>query len=114
MRAVGDKKKGIIRPDFDRSISIDFQGAKVTSDTGFLVIREIDQRFNILGGAASKIDDPRSTRHTDHSLLQLLRQRVYQVAAGYEDCNDADDLRVDPALRLALGKEHKNGSLPLG
>jgi len=110
MRAVGDKKKGIIRPDFDRSISIDFQGAKVTSDTGFLVIREIDQRFNILGGAASKIDDPRSTRHTDHSLLQLLRQRVYQVAAGYEDCNDADDLRVDPALRLALGKEHKNGA----
>jgi hypothetical protein len=110
MRAVGDKKKGTIRSDFDGSISIDFQGAKITSDTGFLVLREIDQRFNILGAAASKIDDPRSHRHTDHTLLQLLRQRVYQVAAGYEDCNDADHLIVDPALRLALGKEHQNGA----
>ena len=110
MHTVGDKQKGIIRPEFDRSISIDFQGAKITSDTGFLVMREIDQRFSILSEAAYQIEDPRSARHTDHSLLELLRQRVYQVAAGYEDCNDADDLRVDPALRLALGKEHEYGA----
>ncbi len=95
MHAVCDKKAGTIRPEFDSSISIDFQGAKITSDTGFLLMREIDQRFNILSAVASQIDDPRSTRHTDHSLLQLLRQRVYQVAAGYEDCNDADHPRVD-------------------
>ncbi|SPJ14569.1 hypothetical protein SBDP2_1710003 [Syntrophobacter sp. SbD2] len=88
MRAVGEKKTGTIRPDFDRSISIDFQGAKITTDTGFLLMREIDQRVNILSGAVSQIDDLRSPRHTDHSLLQLLRQRVYPVAAGYEDCND--------------------------
>ncbi len=108
MHAVGDKQRGAIRPEFDRSISIDFQGAKITSDTGFLLMREMDQRFNILGGVKSLIDDPRSSRHTDHSLLQLLRQRVYQVAAGYEDCNNADHPRADPALRLALGKEHEN------
>ena len=53
-------------------------------------MREMDQRFNILGGVKSQLDDPRSPRHTDHSLFQLLCQRVYQVAAGYEDCNDAD------------------------
>src|SRR5271157_1701059 len=82
MHAVGDKQRGAIRPEFDRSISIDFQGAKITSDTGFLLMREMDQRFNILGGVESLIDDPRSPRHTEHSLLQLLRQRVYQVAAG--------------------------------
>ncbi|MGA2733391.1 MAG: transposase [Syntrophobacteraceae bacterium] len=91
-------------------MSIDFQGAKITSNTGFLLIREIDQRFNILSGPASQIDDPRSHRHTDHAMLQLLRQRVYQVAAGYDDCNDANHLRVDPALRLALGKEHGSGA----
>ncbi|MGA3116317.1 MAG: transposase [Syntrophobacteraceae bacterium] len=85
MRAVGYKLRGAIRPEFDCSISIDFQGAKITSDTGLLLLREIDQRFNILGGVESLIDDPRSPRHTDHSLVQLLRQRVYQVAAGYED-----------------------------
>jgi len=110
MRAVGDRQRGATRPEFDRSISFDFQGAKITSHTGSLLMREMDQRFNILGGVESLIDDPRSPRHTDHSLLQLLRQRVYQVAAGYEDCNDADNLRVDPALRLALGKEHESGA----
>ena len=71
VRAVGDKQTRTIRPDFDRSISIDFQGAKITSDTGFLLMREIDQRFNILSAAASQVDDPRSRRHTDHSLLYL-------------------------------------------
>jgi hypothetical protein len=40
----------------------------------------------------------------------MVRQRVYQIAAGYEDCNDADLLRVDPALRLAIGKGHKTGA----
>ena len=58
MRAVGDKQRETIRPDFDRSISIDFQGAKITSDTGLLLMREIDQRFNLLGGVECLIDDP--------------------------------------------------------
>ncbi len=43
--AVGEKKTGTIRPDFDRSISTDFQGATITTDTGFLLMREINQRF---------------------------------------------------------------------
>ncbi len=45
MHAVGDRQREVIRPEFDLSISIDFQGAKITSDTGFLLMREIDQRF---------------------------------------------------------------------
>jgi hypothetical protein len=53
MHAVGDKRKETIRPDFDTSISIDFQDAKITRDTGFLLMREIDQRFNIISVAAS-------------------------------------------------------------
>ncbi len=110
MYAVGDRQSGVIRPEFDWSISIDFQGAKITSDTGFLLMREIDQRFNILGGVESMINDPRWPGYSDHSLLQLLRQRVYQVAAGY----DANHLRVDPALRLALGKEHESGACESG
>ncbi len=52
VRAVGDKQTGTIVPDFDRSINIDFQGAKITCDTGFLLMMEIDQRFNILSAAA--------------------------------------------------------------
>ncbi len=88
MRAVGDKKTGTIRPDFHRSISIGFQGAKITTDTRFFLIREIDRRFDFLRRVPSQIEDPRSPRHTDHSLLPLLLQRFYQAAAGYEDSND--------------------------
>ena len=51
--------------------------------------------------------DNRSASHSKHSFEQMIRQRVYQIAAGYEDCNDADYFRVDPALRLAIGKEDK-------
>ncbi|MGA2731126.1 MAG: transposase [Syntrophobacteraceae bacterium] len=51
-------------------------------------MRQADERFKLLERVSSGIEDPRSASHTDHSLLQMLRQRIYQVAAGYEDCND--------------------------
>lgn len=93
-----------MRPDFNRRIKLDFQGASLSSDTGFLLFREIDERFGIIQGIADALSDQRSPSHTKHSIVQMLRQRVYQMAAGYEDCNDADLLRVDPALRLSIGK----------
>jgi len=106
----GEKEIGTIRPEFDRSIMIDFQGAKITSDTGFLLLRAIDERFGILGPIERELEDTRSWVHSDHTQLQMVRQRVYQVAAGYEDCNDADFLRIDPALRLAIGKGDEAGA----
>jgi hypothetical protein len=56
------------------------------------------------------LEDFRSPTHTRHSLVQMARRGFYQMAAGYEDFNDADFLRVDPALRLALGKDHDLGA----
>ena len=106
----GESQKVVIRPDFNRSIMMDFQGAKITSDVGFLLVREIDERFRIIDPMGDCLKDLRSYTHTKHSLIQMVRQRVYQIAAGYEDCNDADYLRIDPALRLALDKGHKAGA----
>jgi hypothetical protein len=106
----GESRKEVIRPDFNRGIMIDFQGAKITSDVGFLLVREIDDRFRIIGPMQDCLEDLRSPTHTRHSLVQMVRQRVYQIAAGYEDCNDADFLRIDPALRLALGQDHQVGA----
>ncbi len=100
----GGSQKEALRPDFDRSIMIDFRGAKISSDTGFLLLREMDERFDIIGPMEDCLEDRK------HSLVQMIRQRVYQIAAGYEDCNDADHLRIDPALRLAIGKGHKAGA----
>lgn len=106
----GEKEREAIRPEFDRSIMIDFQVAKITSDMGVLLLREIDQRFRILGPIECELEDTRSWVHSNHTQLQMVRQRVYQMAAGYEDCNDADFLRIDPALRLAIGKGDEAGA----
>jgi hypothetical protein len=89
---------------------IDFQGASISSDVGFLLVREIDDRFRIIEPMKDCLEDLRSPAHTKHSLVQMVRQRVYQIAAGYEDCNDADFLRIDPALRLSIGKDHQTGA----
>ena len=110
MLASGESQKEVIRPDFNRAIRIDFQGAKITSDVGFLLVREIDERFKIIEPRQDCLEDLRSPTHTKHSLVQMVRQRVYQMAAGYEDCNDADYLRIDPALRLAIGKDQQVGA----
>ncbi len=106
----GGSQKEALRPNFDCSIMIDFRGAKISSDTGFLLLREMDERFDIIGPMSDCLEDRRSAVHTRHSLVQMIRQRVYQIAAGYEDCNDADHLRIDPVLRLAIGKGHKAGA----
>ena len=110
MHGSGEQQTETIRLQFDRSIMIDFQGAKITSDTGLLLLREIDERFGILGPIGSELEDTRSWIHSKHTQLQMVRQRVYQIAAGYEDCNDADFLRIDPALRLAIGKGDEAGA----
>jgi hypothetical protein len=89
---------------------MDFQSATLSSDTGFLLLREIDVRFGIIEEIGEALADTRSPSHTKHSIVQMIRQRVYQIAAGYEDCNDADFLRVDPALRLSLGKDADPGA----
>jgi hypothetical protein len=69
----------------------------------------MDERFGILGPIESELEDTRSWVHSNHTQLQMVRQRVYQIAAGYEDCNDADFLRIHPALRLAIGKGDEAG-----
>jgi len=106
----GGSQKEALRPNFDRSIMIDFRGAKISSNSGFLLLREMDERFDIIGPMSGCLEDRRSPVHTRYSLVQMIRQRVYQISAGYEDCNDADHLRIDPALRLAIGKGHKMGA----
>jgi len=108
--AGGESSKESIRPNFNRSIMVDFQGAKLSSDTGFILMRELDQRHGVIAPIGDVLEDARSAFHTKHSLVQMIRQRVYQMAAGYEDCNDADFLRVDPILRLSLDKSHKYGA----
>ena len=74
------RKERQSRPEFDRSIMIDFQGAKITSDTGLLLLRAIDERFGILDPIESELEDTRSWVHSTHTQLQMVGQRVYQIS----------------------------------
>jgi hypothetical protein len=105
MSQAGERENSTVIPGFNRSIRIDFRGAKINSDTGILMLREIDQRFNVTAPLGNSLGDPRRASHLRHTYVDLIRQRVYQMAAGYEDSNDANHLRIDPAPRLALGKD---------
>ena len=73
----GKSRKEVIRSDFNRAIMIDFQGAKITSDLGFILMREMADRFKIIAPMGDCLEDLRSHAHTKHSLVQMIRQRIY-------------------------------------
>jgi Transposase DDE domain group 1 len=83
-----------------QSIRADFSGGQITSDAGLLPLRAFDQRHALTRELARHLRDPRQCGRVRHSGLSLLRQRVYQIVAGYEDANDADRLRYDPTFQL--------------
>jgi hypothetical protein len=87
-----------------RQLTVDFEGGEITSDSGVLLIRQADNSLGLTEGLAGCVEDRRDRRYADHSMVELLRQRIYQVVAGYEDCNDANLLRKDPALKAACDR----------
>jgi len=88
-------------------VTVDFQGGEITSDAGLLLVRQADNALRLMTGIAGSITDRRDYRYTDHTPETLLRQRTYQIVAGYEDCNDANVVRKDPALKTACGRNLK-------
>jgi hypothetical protein len=81
-------------------IHADFSGGQITSDAGLLPLRAFDQRHHLTRDLAKLLSDPREHDRVRHDSLVLLRQRIYQIVAGYEDANDADRLRHDPLLQI--------------
>jgi hypothetical protein len=87
-----------------RQLTVDFEGGEITSDAGVLLIRQADDSLQLTAGIAGCIEDRRDVRYADHGIQTLLRQRIYQIVAGYEDCNDANLLRRDPAPKAACDR----------
>jgi hypothetical protein len=85
-----------------KKIEVNFNGGHVSSDGGALLLREIDNQLNLTNEAASYIEDPRDPDKVTHSMLTMLRQRVYGIALGYEDLNDHTELRNDVAFQTSL------------
>src|SRR6266446_4111135 len=92
-------------PLLDRKpVAVGFSGGTLSSDGGLLLLAQLDQRLGLTARVAACLSDARLPVRITHPLLLLIRQRVYQIAAGYEDCNDANRLREDPALKVAVGR----------
>jgi hypothetical protein len=86
-----------------RQVVARFDGGPITSDAGGLLLRQTDQRIDLLGRLADCFADRRDPEQVEHPLEQLLAQRVYGLALGYEDLNDHDQLRSDPLLAVMAG-----------
>lgn len=95
-----------------RHIELSFDGGDVTSDVGLLLLRQVDEKVGLLERIAPHLPDPRDPRRVEHGTLELLRQRVYGLAQGYEDLNDHDRLRHDAALTSALSQMTAGASSP--
>lgn len=86
-----------------------FDGGKITSDAGGLLLRETEKRTGILREFAECFVDLRNPDLIEHTVRELVGQRVYGLALGYEDLNDHDDLRRDPLFAVMVGKEDPEG-----
>lgn len=88
-----------------RKVQAQFSGGDITSDGGVMLLREVDRRLQLTKRIAATLNDPRCSSKTRHSLLHMLRQRVYGLALGYEDLNDHETLRKDPAIQTAVDQD---------
>lgn len=87
-----------------RPVVIDFDAPEISSDGGFVLMRQVDDALGVSGSFADAISDRRDPRRVIHDLQEQCRQRMYGIALGYEDCNDAERLRHDPLLKTTCDR----------
>ena len=92
-----------------RKVTGNFDGGDISSDGGSLLLREVEERTHIIEQFAQCFTDHRDQTFVEHSVRDLIAQRVYALALGYEDLNDHDELRTDPMLAVLVGKDDPKG-----
>ena len=99
-----------LSPVGGKPVHVAFDGGRLTSDAGVLVLAEIERKLGVAERLARCIEDPRAPQRVSHSLAEMIRFRALLVAAGYPDGNDCDFLRADPAFKLAVGRLPETGA----
>src|SRR5450432_168867 len=94
-----------------REIVARFDGGTISSDGGAFLLRQADKRLNLLPRMAECFLDGRNQDKVEHSVLEMLSQRVYGLALGYEDINDHEQLRFDPVFGILVGREEPDAPL---
>src|SRR4051812_41431989 len=93
-----------LSPVAGKSVVAQFDGGLLSSDGGVLALREIEKRLRVADRFAACLDDPRAPDQITHTLADIIRFRLLMIAAGYEDGNDASELRRDPLFKMALDR----------
>jgi hypothetical protein len=99
---VGEGKKMLFEPSFNRAVKVRGGQDRLTSDAGTLLLREADHRLGLTQSLVAQLYDRRNSERTRYLLVELLRERLYAMAQGYDAQDDADELAHDPAMRLAV------------
>jgi hypothetical protein len=108
-KPAGESESGALRLGFDCRLLLQFRGSVVTSDAGLLAYRELDDALGLTALTGAMLADARTGKNGRHALVGLLRQSVFGRLAGYEDVNDAERLRHDPAMRWIVGGKAAKG-----
>jgi hypothetical protein len=93
-----------------KKVSAAFDGGLLSSDGGVLLLRGVERRLGIAERLSGCMTDRRDPARIDHTLAEMLRLRMFLIAAGYEDADDCDSLRADPAFKLAVGRLPETGA----
>ena len=106
-----DNKQAILNlsPIDNKPVELSYTGERISSDGGLLLLKEVENQIHILRDLSACIDDARDQRYIDHTIESLVKQRAYQIAAGYEDANDCNALRNDVVLKLCSDKLPETG-----
>jgi hypothetical protein len=96
----------------NRKVQANFGGGEITSDAGVMLLNQVDKAINLTERIAATANDPRQKKKIKHTVGDMLRQRIYSLALGYEDLNDHDTLRKDTAVQTAVGKDEDLASSP--
>src|SRR5215813_10037042 len=100
----------LLAPIGDKTVELDFDGGRLSSDAGLVLLKEIDDQLGLTRALAAVLSDSRDVRRIHFTPEDLLKQRVFQIAAGYEDANDSNMLRDDPIFKLMLDRLPATGA----
>jgi Transposase DDE domain group 1 len=92
-----------------KKVTAAFDGGRITSDGGVMLLAAAERRLQLADRLAAAIHDPRDARRVRHAIADIVRARIFAIACGYEDANDLDRLRSDPAFKLACGRLPDSG-----